>query len=102
MNSELVNSVNESISLKRGLINSTKIIKQIENLIFNVLKKKKKILICGNGGSAADAQHLAAEFLVRLKPELNRIALPILPLALDTSTITACSNDYSYEKIHLR
>ena len=42
MNSELVNSVNESISLKRGLINSTKIIKQIENLIFNVLKKKKK------------------------------------------------------------
>ena len=43
MNSELVNSVNESISLKRGLINSTKIIKQIENLIFNVLKKKKNI-----------------------------------------------------------
>ena len=39
---------------------------------------------------------------MRLKPELNRIALPILPLALDTSTITACSNDYSYEKIFSR
>ncbi len=102
MNNELINSVNESISLKRGLINSNIKIKKIEDLIFDTLKKKKKLLICGNGGSAADAQHLAAEFLVRLKPELNRVALPIVPLALDTSTITACSNDYSFEKVFSR
>jgi len=102
MNNELINSINESISLKRGLINSNIKIKKIENLIFDTFKKKKKLLICGNGGSAADAQHLAAEFLVRLKPELNRVALPIVPLALDTSTITACSNDYSFEKVFSR
>ena len=99
---ELVNSVNESISLKRSLIGLNKTIKKIENLIFNTLKKKKKLLICGNGGSAADAQHLAAEFLVRLKPEINRAALPVVHLALDTSTLTACSNDYSFEKIFSR
>ena len=44
--------------------------------------------MCGNGGSAADAQHLAAEFLVRLKPNINRNPIPAIALALDTSTIT--------------
>jgi len=77
------------------------IIKSI-NLIYKILKKKGKILICGNGGSAADAQHLAAEFIVRLKSSFNRKALPIIPLALDTSTITACSNDYGFENVFSR
>tara|TARA_B110000858_G_C17389485_1_gene287531 strand:- start:116 stop:259 length:144 start_codon:yes stop_codon:yes gene_type:complete len=45
--------------------------------------------LCGNGGSAADAQHLAAEFLVRLKPNINRNPIPAIALALDTSTISA-------------
>ena len=58
--------------------------------------------ICGNGGSAADAQHLAAEFLVRLNKEVNRKPLPIVSLALDTSTITACSNDYGFDYIFSR
>jgi D-sedoheptulose 7-phosphate isomerase len=56
-----------------------------------------KVLFCGNGGSAADAQHLAAELLIRLRPEANRIPLPALSLALDVSSLTACANDYDYD-----
>lgn len=56
-----------------------------------------KIMFCGNGGSAADAQHLAAELLVRLRPNVNRSPIPAIALAMDTSSLTACGNDYSYE-----
>ena len=58
--------------------------------------------MCGNGGSAADAQHLAAELLVRLKPELSRKPLPAISLAQDTSTLTACGNDFNFDDIFLR
>ena len=95
-------AISESISLKTQLLNSFKIIDKIEKIIYDTLKAKNKILICGNGGSAADAQHLAAEFIVRLKPNFNRSPLPIIPLALDTSTITACGNDLSFEKVFTR
>ena len=61
-----------------------------------------KLLLCGNGGSAADAQHLAAELLVRLRPNYNRAGLPAISLSLDTSTITACGNDFSYEDLFAR
>ena len=60
------------------------------------------MLICGNGGSAADAQHLAAELLIRLRPTVNRQSLPAISLVQDTSTITACANDYGYECIFER
>lgn len=56
-----------------------------------------KLLLCGNGGSAADAQHLAAELLVRLRPEVVREPLPALALTLDTSTLTASANDYGFD-----
>lgn len=95
-------AISESIFLKKQLLNSTKLIAKIEKIIYETLKKKNKILICGNGGSAADAQHLAAEFIVRLKPNLNRAPLPIIPLALDTSSITACGNDFSFDKVFTR
>ena len=61
-----------------------------------------KLLLCGNGGSAADAQHLAAELVVRLRPTYNRRGLPAISLAMDTSTITACGNDYSYDMLYSR
>ena len=70
--------------------------------IYSTIIDNKKIMTCGNGGSAADAQHLAAEFVVRLNPKKNRKALPMLSLALDTSTITACGNDYSFADIYSR
>jgi D-sedoheptulose 7-phosphate isomerase len=57
----------------------------------------RKILFCGNGGSAADAQHLAAELLVRLTPQSNRRPFPALSLATDVSSLTACANDFEYD-----
>ena len=80
---------------------SNDIINIIQN-VQNKLKKGGKILFCGNGGSAADAQHLAAEFIVRLRPHINRNPIPALTLAQDTSTLTACGNDYSFDDIFLR
>lgn len=56
-----------------------------------------KLMLCGNGGSAADAQHLAAEFLVRLRPRVSRRPIAAISLALDPSSLTACGNDFHYE-----
>jgi D-sedoheptulose 7-phosphate isomerase len=64
--------------------------------------KKRKLLICGNGGSAADSQHFAAEMIVRLTSKLERKALPAIALTTDTSVLTACGNDYGYEHIFSR
>lgn len=61
-----------------------------------------KIMICGNGGSAADAQHLAAEFIIRLRSEVNRGPISAMALAADPSTMTACGNDYGFEGIYER
>jgi D-sedoheptulose 7-phosphate isomerase len=61
-----------------------------------------KIMLCGNGGSAADAQHLAAEMLIRLRPKNNREGISAIALAQDTSTITACGNDFGYDKLFER
>lgn len=69
-------------------------------LLVNALKDNKKILICGNGGSAADSQHFAAELICRFERE--RPSLPSIALTTDTSAITAISNDYSYNEIFAR
>jgi D-sedoheptulose 7-phosphate isomerase len=61
-----------------------------------------KLLLCGNGGSAADAQHLAAELLIRLWPTHNRKSVPAIALNFDTSTITACGNDYGFNNLYKR
>ncbi|MEO5332416.1 MAG: SIS domain-containing protein [Magnetococcus sp. YQC-5] len=61
-----------------------------------------KLLLCGNGGSAADVQHLAAELLVRLRPKINRQGIPAIALAMDSSSMTACANDYSYDSFYAR
>lgn len=61
-----------------------------------------KIMFCGNGGSAADAQHLAAEMLIRLRPMNNREGVAAVTLAQDTSTITACGNDFGYDVLFER
>ena len=61
-----------------------------------------KIMLCGNGGSAADAQHLAAEMLIRLRPHNNREGIAAISLAQDTSTITACGNDFEYDALYER
>jgi D-sedoheptulose 7-phosphate isomerase len=69
-------------------------------LICNALNAGNKILLCGNGGSAADAQHIAAELVGRY--ELERRAFPAISLTTDTSALTALSNDYGYEAVFAR
>ena len=88
----------ESIAVKQrvGETQADVIVRTAE-AIFQSLTQGGKVLLCGNGGSAADAQHLAAELLVRLRPHVNREGIPALALATDTSSLTACGNDYSFE-----
>ncbi len=98
----LLKTINDSIVIKKRLINKQKKIALIISELYECLKNNKKILICGNGGSAADSDHLATEFIVRLRPKVNRKALKIFSLTFNTSTITATGNDYGFEKIFSR
>lgn len=85
----------ESISVKEGLIESQiPVLVEISELITAAVKNNKKILIFGNGGSAADSQHIAAELVGRFKKE--RRPVPAIALTTNTSTLTAVSNDYGY------
>lgn len=99
---KLKSDILENIKVKKKIINLSKVIGNIIEIIYDTINSGNKVFICGNGGSAADAQHLSAEFLVRLKPTNNRRAYPLISLALDTSTITACGNDYGFEKLFAR
>jgi D-sedoheptulose 7-phosphate isomerase len=99
---KIIKSIEENIFVKKKIIHDVNIISLITNKIYNCLNKKGKIFICGNGGSASDAQHLAAEFMVRLRPSVNRRPYPVVALTLDPATMTACSNDYGYSKIYSR
>ena len=72
------------------------------NLIVQTIKKNKKIMLCGNGGSASQADHMAAEMIVRLNPKNNRKPLPAISLTMDSATLTASVNDFSKEVIFSR
>ena len=93
----------KSIELKTKCIEGgfNSIVRMGDSIVDSIVNRGK-LLICGNGGSAADAQHLAAELVVRLRPAYNRRGLPAIALAMDTSTITACGNDYSYDMLYAR
>jgi len=75
-------------------------IEDVATLCIEALKNKNKILVCGNGGSAADAQHIAAELSGRFKKE--RIALGAIALTTDTSALTAIGNDYCFDMVFSR
>ena len=94
----------DSISLKNNILNSNihESIVEMSEQISDAIVNGNKLMICGNGGSAADAQHLAAELLVRLKPHNNREGIPAISLAMDSSTITACGNDFGYDQLFKR
>ena len=92
--------IEESIEAKRRILEDDNIIKMIEQVIEEfvmTIKSGGKILFAGNGGSAADAQHLAAELVGRFY--LERKAMAAIALTVDTSIITAIGNDYSYDDI---
>jgi D-sedoheptulose 7-phosphate isomerase len=75
---------------------------QTVEIIVAAIRKGNKILLCGNGGSAADAQHLATEFVIRMDPSLKRPGIPAIALTTDSSMLTAGSNDLGYESVFSR
>lgn len=100
--------IKESLEQNKNLIesvisdeNMTDAIKEIIVLIEEtVLKNKKKILLAGNGGSAADSQHIAAEFVNKFYHD--RVPIKAIALTVDSSVITSIANDYSFDNIYLR
>lgn len=93
--------VEESIELKKNFFNAnTVLIIQVSEVISKALQNRNKVLLFGNGGSAADCQHIAAEFVGRFKTQ--RPSLAAIALTTDTSIITAIGNDYGFEKIFSR
>ena len=75
-------------------------IKQVKDIILDALKNKNKIILFGNGGSAADSQHMAAEFIGRFL--VDRQSIPAISLTTDTSILTAVGNDFGFENIFSR
>lgn len=103
INNHIQNHVSNSIkSLEKISKELTNPIKNAVDIITNAFKNDNKLLIAGNGGSAADAQHIAAEFIVRLDKNNNRKSLPAIALSTDTSIITAGGNDFGFDKIFAR
>ncbi len=99
----ITTSIQDSISVKQSLLDDAKLLGQIEGVIqefVSALSSGHKILLFGNGGSAADAQHIAAEFVGRF--QMERTPLPALALTVNTSALTGIGNDYAYENVFSR
>jgi D-sedoheptulose 7-phosphate isomerase len=95
--------IEESIALEEKIKSefSEKIV-QLTEILNDCLKKGGKVLLCGNGGSAADAQHIAGELVVRLRSDSKRKALPAIALTVNPSILTAASNDFGFERVFSR
>jgi D-sedoheptulose 7-phosphate isomerase len=103
MNKQIQSIISSSIEVKQKILANDGMIEKlftVSQLITSVFKKGNKVLFCGNGGSAADAQHLAAEFSGRFYTD--RDALPAEALHVNTSYLTAVANDYSYDVVYAR
>jgi len=100
MENEILSILDESIKVKEGIKYLAPIIREISEEIIKAYKKKKKVVLFGNGGSAADAQHIAAEFVGKFYKD--RESLPSLAFHTNTSVITATANDFGYDLIFER
>jgi D-sedoheptulose 7-phosphate isomerase len=103
MNKKIQDIILASINVKKELLQNDALIQTVNKCVTEIVqafKNGKKVLFCGNGGSAADAQHLAAEFSGRFYTD--RDALPAEALHCNTSYLTAVANDYSYDVIYSR
>jgi D-sedoheptulose 7-phosphate isomerase len=103
MKDKIKNIISESVAVKNKVLQDEKLIIAIEKIteaIVAALRNGKRIYFCGNGGSAADAQHLAAEFSGRFYSD--RDALPAEALHCNTSYLTAVANDYSFDVVYAR
>jgi D-sedoheptulose 7-phosphate isomerase len=103
MKDQIINAINQSILVKSQLLEDQALIESIEKcveMIVDVYRNDGKVLLCGNGGSAADAQHLAAELSGRFY--FNRPALFAEALHVNSSFVTAVSNDFGYDAVFER
>ncbi len=103
MHNFVINKIDEHLNVITLLNNNSDFIEnivKISNILAEAFKSGKKLLICGNGGSAADSQHIATEFVSRFL--LERRALNAEALTVNTSTLTAVGNDYCFDKIFSR
>jgi D-sedoheptulose 7-phosphate isomerase len=99
----LKNSIEENLAVTGRLIQHLeKDIHQAVQQLVTTIRQGGKILLCGNGGSAADAQHIAAELVIRLKSSSNRPAIAAQALTVDTSILTAGANDFGFDFIFSR
>ncbi len=99
----VIRSIRESIAAKERLVSSAEVVQLIDRvseILIGALRKGNKVLLFGNGGSAADAQHIAAEFVGRFA--FDRPALPALALSVNTSCVTAIGNDYGFDFVFSR
>ena len=103
MSNKIKDIIRSSVEVKNNLLQNERLLTTIEQCvetIVNAFKNGNKVLFCGNGGSAADAQHLAAEFSGRFYTD--RDALPAEALHCNTSYLTAVANDYGYDLVYSR
>lgn len=103
MSDKIKQIISESIAVKNKILEDAALLKTVDDIaamMVAALKKGNRVYFCGNGGSAADAQHLAAEFSGRFY--IDRDALPAEALHCNTSYLTAVGNDYSYDVIYAR
>jgi D-sedoheptulose 7-phosphate isomerase len=101
LSQRIATEIETSIQVKRRVITEqTSVLDEIAQLLIETLRGGKKVLIFGNGGSAADSQHIAAELVSRFRRE--RGALPAIALTTDTSILTSIANDYSFENVFSR
>ncbi len=99
----IIDSLNESADTKKKMEDKClSDILKVAEIITMSFKNGKKLLLCGNGGSAADCQHIAAELVIRLSHDVNRPALPAIALTTDTSNLTAGGNDIGFENVFAR
>jgi len=95
----LIESYETKLKIKENLQNE--IIDAVQ-ILTDCFKKGNKLLLCGNGGSAADCQHIATELMIRLSHHIQRPALPAIALTTDTSNLTAGGNDFGFENVFAR
>jgi len=100
VNHMIEETLQQSAKIIADLYDLSNEINKTVNLIITAINKNKKIIIIGNGGSAADAQHIAAEFLGRYK--LKRKSIPAIALTANSSTTTAIANDYDFSDVFSR
>lgn len=95
--------IQASVELKERVKNelAEKIV-EVAEVLAECIHKGGKILLCGNGGSAADAQHFAGELVVRLTSDYTRTAIPAITLSSDSFILTACANDFGFEQVFSR